>query len=225
MGQQVHHAQWSMGSSPTAPEDGCGRWKGMHSGGASSLTFGVDGEWLQSSSRYGSSSCGASSLLFLSDQSDKVRAWAWRQWEKGVRVASKVRFKRVLVRRVHKEGVGGIQSCMQSRIHRFPNWINISVLLGLILQFDSFFKPEANRWAVRCIVQHMEQAARGQGAAKGRHGTTVSMGRRKNRGGARAKVGFGPSGWWEKEIGFPIFGFNLKWILFKFKQFLNGFEN
>jgi hypothetical protein len=53
------HSLWSMGSSPRAPEGSGGRWKGVRSGGASSLTFGVDGEWLQSSSGFGSSSGGS----------------------------------------------------------------------------------------------------------------------------------------------------------------------
>jgi hypothetical protein len=39
------------------------------------------------------------------------------------------------------------------------------------------------------------------------HGMAGSVGRRKNRGGARAKVGFSPSGCWKKEIGFSYFWF------------------
>jgi hypothetical protein len=46
------------------------------------------------------------------------------------------------------EGAGGIQLRAQSWIRQFPNRINISILLGFILCFNSFFKPEANGWAV-----------------------------------------------------------------------------
>jgi hypothetical protein len=234
------HGLQSMGFSPRAQEGGGGRWKGTCNGRASSLTFGIDGERLQSSSNFGSPSGGGggdgvsySSVTSWTRSGHGEKVWrraarvrAQRQWEKWVRVAGKVHFKGAWWG-TDKRKVSAASNHMCN--HGFVGFQNKLLFLFYYVLFSALI-PSLNRRPMggRCSASCGARSRRGRvevwrGVGTSWHGQLI--GPMQWTGEGTSQGVFRPKWLMEKGNWYSYFWFHFKWILFRFKQFLNGFEN